>query len=165
MRRELLAVAVVLCSATELAAQIPPRPVTAADSGRQRARLDSVRRAQAAPKVYTHADTLRGSFTTPGRAWWDVTFYDLHVAIDPKDSSIAGYNGISYRVLKPSTEMQIDLMTPLEVDSMVQDGRAVRFRRDSNAFFATLVAPQRAGEHKTITVYYHGKPRVATNPP
>ena len=165
MRRELLAVAVVLCSATELAAQVPTRPMTAADSGRQRARLDSVRRAQAAPKVYTHADTLRGSFTTPGRAWWDVTFYDLHVAIDPKDSSIAGYNGISYRVLKPSTEMQIDLMTPLEVDSMVQDGRAVRFRRDSNAFFATLAAPQRAGEHKTITVYYHGKPRVATNPP
>ena len=68
-------------------------------------------------------------------------------------------------MLKPSTEMQIDLMVPLEVDSMVQDGRAVRFRRDGNAFFATLAAPQRAGEHKTITVYYHGKPRVATNPP
>ena len=28
----------------------------------------------------SRADTLRGSFTTPGRNWWDVTFYDLHVA-------------------------------------------------------------------------------------
>ena len=30
------------------------------------------------PKT-SRADTLRGSFTTAGRAWWDVTFYDLHV--------------------------------------------------------------------------------------
>ena len=29
-------------------------------------------------QVFTRADTLRGS-NTPQRAWWDVTFYDLHV--------------------------------------------------------------------------------------
>jgi aminopeptidase N len=121
--------------------------------------------AQSTARTYTHADTLRGSFTTPGRAWWDVAFYDLHVSISPRDSSIRGYNGISYRVLKPATEMQIDLMTPLVVDSMIQDGRAVQFRRDSNAFFATLSSPQRAGERKTITVFYHGRPRIGTNPP
>src|SRR5207248_6674771 len=92
--------------------------------------------------TFTHADTLRGSYTTPARAWWDVTFYDLRVAISPTDSSIRGSNGISYRVLQPSSEMQIDLMIPLEVDSMVQDGRAVAFRRDGNAFFAQLEAPQ-----------------------
>jgi aminopeptidase N len=116
------------------------------------------------PKT-SHADTLRGSFNTPGRVWWDASFYDLHVAISPKDSSIAGYNGITYRVLKPATEMQIDLMEPLEVDSMVQDGRAVRFRRDGNAFFATLTSPQRTGDRKTIRVYYHGRPQIAKNPP
>jgi aminopeptidase N len=166
MRHWLFATAAVLCAAAApLAAQLPARPVTAADSQRQRDRLDSIRRVRAAPRVYTHADTLRGSFDTPGRAWWDVTFYDLHVGISPKDSSIKGYNGITYRVLKPATEMQIDLMTPLQVDSMVQDGRAVTFRRDSNAFFATLTAPQRTGDRKTITVYYHGRPRIATNPP
>jgi aminopeptidase N len=48
---------------------------------------------------------------------------------------------------------------------MVQDGRALEFRRDSNAFFVKLVAPQRAGSRKTLTVYYHGKPRVARRPP
>ncbi|MEP6492120.1 MAG: M1 family metallopeptidase [bacterium] len=116
------------------------------------------------PKA-SHADTLRGSFVTPGRAWWDVTFYDLHVAINPADSSLRGDNSITYRILKPAKEMQIDLMQPLEVDSMVQDGRAVAFRRDSNAFFATLVAPQRSGERKTIRVYYHGRPQIAKNPP
>jgi hypothetical protein len=151
MRRSSFAVLLLTATGT-LAAQVPTRPVTAADSQRAQARRDSLRRAALVPRVYTHADTLRGSFDTPGRAWWDVAFYDLHVAIHPADSSISGYNGISYRVLKPASEMQIDLMTPLDVDSMIQEGRAVSFRRDSNAFFAKLVAPQRTGERKTITV-------------
>ena len=115
--------------------------------------------------AFTHADTLRGSYTTSARAWWDVTFYDLRVTISPTDSSIRGSNGISYRVLQPASEMQIDLMVPLEVDSMVQDGRAVPFRRDGNAFFARLAAPQPAGATKTITVFYHGKPQPARRPP
>ncbi len=114
---------------------------------------------------FARADTLRGSFTTPGRVWWDVTFYDLHVAVDPADSSIEGRNAITYRVFHPGRELQIDLMVPLLVDSMVQGGRAVAFRRDGNAFFATFEEPQRAGGHKTITVYYHGKPHVAIQPP
>jgi aminopeptidase N len=113
---------------------------------------------------FTHADTLRGS-NGPGRAWWDATFYDLHVEVSPADSSIRGHNGITYRVLSPAKEMQIDLQVPMEVDSMVQDGRRVRYRRDGNAFFARLVAPQKQGESRTITVYYHGRPRVAHHAP
>ncbi|GAA4304059.1 M1 family metallopeptidase [Compostibacter hankyongensis] len=113
---------------------------------------------------FTHADTLRGS-VTPQRAWWDVTFYDLHVQISPADSSIRGYNRITYRVLQPAQEMQIDLMTPLKADSMVQDGAHLRYRRDGNAFFVTLPAAQRAGTFHTIAVYYHGRPRVAQTPP
>ena len=99
------------------------------------------------PRTFTHADTLRGA-NTPQRAWWDVTFYDLHVAVHPADSTIAGYNGITYRVLRPAREMQIDLQVPLDVDSMVQDGRRLSFRRDGNAFFATLGTPQRAGDRR-----------------
>jgi aminopeptidase N len=128
--------------------------------------------------VFTHADTLRGSIT-PGRAWWDVTFYDLHVRINPTDSSIRGYNGITYRVIKPgpaytdrngksvtaATSMQIDLMTPLVVDSMVQDGRSLPFRRDGNAFFVAVPGSPAPGSLGQVTVYYHGRPRVAKNPP
>jgi len=114
--------------------------------------------------TFTHADTLRGA-NTPQRAWWDVTFYDLHVTVHPADSSIAGYTGITYRVLRPAREMQIDLQVPLIVDSMLQDGRRVPYRRDGNAFFASLAAPQRPGDRRTVTVYYHGTPRVATRPP
>jgi aminopeptidase N len=114
--------------------------------------------------AYTHADTLRGS-NGPDRAWWDATFYDLHVRVSPADSSIRGVNGITYRVLRQAREMQIDLQVPLVVDSMVQGGRSLTYRRDGNAFFVTLRAAQRAGEVKTVTVYYHGRPRVAVRPP
>ena len=115
--------------------------------------------------TFTRADTLRGSFTTPGRVWWDVTFYDLHVAINPVDSSIEGHNSITYRVLQPARELQIDLIEPLEVDSVLQDGGAVPFRREGNAFFVSFGEPQRAGATKTITVYYHGNPHVAVRAP
>src|SRR5450759_2060202 len=90
------------------------------------------------PPVFTHADTLRGS-NTPERAWWDAAFYDLHVVVNPADSSIAGHNTITYRIQKPAREMQIDLQMPLVVDSIVQDGRGLSARRDGNAFFVTLI--------------------------
>jgi len=47
----------------------------------------------------------------------------------------------------------------------VQDRHALTYRRDGNAFFVTLRERQRAGDLKTATVYYHGKPRVARRPP
>ena len=157
MRRHALAVALVVFYSAGLVAQVTATP----------ARPDSTSRRQGAEHVpkRSRADTLRGSFTTPGRKWWDVTFYDLHVTIQPNDSSIAGYNGITYSVLEPASEMQIDLMEPLVVDSMKQDGQTVRYRREGAAFFATLTAPQRTGDRKTITVYYHGRPQIAKNPP
>jgi aminopeptidase N len=127
--------------------------------------LSSAAHAQWQRTVYTRADSLRGSFTSPGRAWWDLAFNDLNVRISPSDSSIRGYNRITYRVLEPATEMQIDLMEPLLVDSMVQDGRPVTYRRDGNAFLVSLTSPQGKGQAKTITVYYGGKPRVAPRPP
>jgi len=157
MRRLAFAAGLFILSSSSLVAQTTTRPARP-DSAAQR------RAAEHVPKR-SRADTLRGSFTTPARSWWDVTFYDLHVAIRPNDSTIAGYNGITYKVLKPATEIQIDLMEPLVVDSMKQDGRRVTHRREGAAFFARLTAPQLAGQLKTITVYYHGNPQIAKNPP
>jgi aminopeptidase N len=112
---------------------------------------------------FTHADSLRGSIG-PARAWWDVAFYDLNVAVSPADSSVRGFNRITYRVLQPAREMQIDLQG-LEVDSIVQDGRRLEYRRDGAALFVTLAAPQAASAVKTVTVHYHGRPRVARRAP
>jgi aminopeptidase N len=112
----------------------------------------------------TRADSLRGS-NGPARAWWDVAYYDLDLAVMPADSSIRGYTGITYRVLRPAREMQIDLAERLQVDSIVQDGRRLAVRRDGDAMFVTLAAEQPAGSTKTVTVYYHGKPRAAPMAP
>jgi aminopeptidase N len=119
----------------------------------------------AAQRQPTRADSLRGTIT-PERAWWDVTFYDLHVRVNPADSTIRGRTGITYRVTgRPTREMQIDLQEPLRIDSIVQDGRRLTFRRDGSAFFVTTRAPQGQGAVKTVTVHYGGRPIVAKRAP
>jgi aminopeptidase N len=121
-------------------------------------------------KRYTRADTLRGS-NGPARSWWDAEFYDLHVRVNPTDSSISGWNGISYRVTADvrvppgqNRDMQIDLQAPLVIDSVLQDGQRLTFRRDSNAYFVS-VKRRPTGTRGTVTVHYHGKPRVAQRAP
>ncbi|HXI19496.1 MAG TPA: M1 family metallopeptidase [Gemmatimonadales bacterium] len=121
-------------------------------------------RAQEPAAPPTHADSLRG-MNGPARAWWDVAFYDLHVRIHPADSTIRGVNHITYRVLAPADQMQIDLQVPLQVDSFVQDGHRLEYRRDGNAFFVHLVAPQATGETRTVSVYYWGHPHPARRAP
>ncbi|HEU4798987.1 MAG TPA: M1 family metallopeptidase [Gemmatimonadales bacterium] len=115
--------------------------------------------------TYTRADTLRGSFDTPGRNWWDVTFYDLHVAISPGDSSISGWNGITYRVTAAGKELQVDLMEPLRIDSVLQQGRKLAVRQEGNAWFVTPVARPGADSAGTVVVHYHGRPQIAKRPP
>jgi aminopeptidase N len=116
-------------------------------------------------RAFTHADTLRGSIG-PAREWWDVSFYDLHVRVDPKDSSISGMNRITYRMLSLQTEMQLDLQQPMVMDSVVWGGHhALTMRRDGNAYFLTF--PTDVGRSRTDSViaYFHGKPRAAQRAP
>ena len=124
---------------------------------------------------YTHADTLRGS-NGPGRDWWNATKYDLHVKFNLEDSTISGYNIISFKVLKPGSTMQIDLQEPMEIDSvktfitsnMVQLASNI-FKRNGNAYFIDIpnlkkkIPPLQ--NKNSITIYYHGKPRIAVKPP
>lgn len=114
--------------------------------------------------TFTHADTIRGS-VTPERAWWDAGFYDLHIRVSPADSSITGWNAITYKVLSAPREMQIDLRLPLVADSIVQEGRRLSFHRDGDALLVAFAAPQGVGDQKTVTVYYHGRPPAAKHAP
>ncbi|MEO9021560.1 MAG: M1 family metallopeptidase [Ginsengibacter sp.] len=100
---------------------------------------------------FTHADTLRGS-NGPGRAWWNATKYDLHVTFNFKDSSISGYNVISYKELvkRHPDFFQIDLQEPMIIDSVVLETgsqkyplnrKRLSFTRDGNAWFVYLNTP------------------------
>jgi aminopeptidase N len=113
---------------------------------------------------FTHADTLRGT-VTPWLAWWDVTFYDLYVAVNPKDSTIKGWNAITYKVTGKAMDMQIDLQKPLHIDKVVQDGQKLQYHKDGNAWFIKMKSNQLVGSHKKITIYYSGHPHVAKRPP
>jgi len=118
--------------------------------------------------VFTHADTLRGS-NGPGRDWWDATKYDLHVKFNLDDSTISGYNVISFKALMNGDMMQIDLQEPMVLDSIIDNNTigtstSLQFTKEGNAYFAST----KNNKQKTInnlTVYYHGKPRIAKNPP
>lgn len=116
-------------------------------------------------QTFTRADTLRGSIGRE-RAWWDVRSYDLHVKPNISDSTLEGHNVITYRVLKVDSIMQIDLQEPLEIDSIAQDKQSLTYQREGNAIFVNMVAKKQVkGKDKKITIFYHGKPRVAVNPP
>jgi Peptidase family M1 domain len=113
---------------------------------------------------FTHADTLRGS-NGPARAWWDVTYYDVSVRVSPADSSLAGHVGISYRVVAPGREMQLDLQRPMMLDSVVQEGNPLALRRDGDAYFVSLRDEAPLGAIRTVTAHWHGRPVVAVRPP
>lgn len=120
--------------------------------------------AHAQQHKFTRADTLRGTLS-PERSWWDVTYYDLQIRVIPEEKSIIGVNAISYRVLEPSTRLQIDLQEPLIIDKVIQDGESLSFTKDGNAWFVDMKAPQPKGKVLKLVVSYHGKPKEAQRAP
>ena len=114
--------------------------------------------------TFTHDDTLRGSITKE-RAWWDLQFYHLNTRINPADSTIGGGVTVRYKVIQPSQVLQIDLQRPLTISKITQDGQELTYKRDGDAFFVTLVKPQKTNAQEEITVYYGGRPRIAKRAP
>ena len=119
---------------------------------------------------FTIADTLRGS-NGPGRDWWNVLKYDLHVKFNIQDSSINGYNIIQYKILKPASIMQLDLQEPMILDSVIEQGNLNSsiilprsIKKEGNVYFITLPENSISTINKLI-VYFHGKPKVAVHPP
>jgi len=117
----------------------------------------------AQPAQLSRADTLRGS-NGPGRDWWDVTFYDLVVSVSPEDSTLDGSVAITYRVLSPSGEMQLDLQPPMKLRAVLLDGEARPVRQNGNAWFVDMPR-QKPGELFTVVAQFGGAPRLAVNPP
>ncbi len=114
--------------------------------------------------VFTRQDSLRGSIT-PEREWWNLTYYHLDIEVKPEQQFISGKNTINYTVLKPFQTMQIDLQSPMQILKVIQDNEELEVRHDNNAHFVTLKKPQNVGQHKSITIYYEGKPKTAKMAP
>lgn len=114
----------------------------------------------------TKQDTLIGSNHTH-RLWWDVLHYDVFVKPDYTTKTIIGFNRITYRVIKDSLPfiMQIDLQNPLQMDSILLDGKLhTNYIAEKNYYLIQLSPQLKLSEH-SIQLFYHGKPKTAANPP
>jgi len=126
--------------------------------------LCSAQTVTAKKNQFTRQDTLRGSITKE-RAWWDLNYYHLDVAVFPEQRVISGKNTIHYTVLKPYQIMQIDLQPPLKILKVLQNNESLEFTSEGNAHFIQLKTPQNIGEHYQLTVVYEGPPKVAKRAP
>jgi aminopeptidase N len=118
-------------------------------------------------KTFTHADTLRGSLM-PERTWWDVQRYEVGLTPDYNSKTIQGSNKIIYQVVKSndgSTRMQIDMMDPLVIDSVLYgDGQSLKFVHEGSVWYIT-VPKQELKRENSVLIYYHGKVHEAIRPP
>jgi len=115
-------------------------------------------------RIFTRQDTLRGSIT-PERAWWDLVYYHLDIAVRPSDSTIFGTNIVMYRVIEPSDIMQIDLQEPMYLTKAEQNGKTLSFSREGNVFWIRMEEKQEAGKIYSVVLSYGGKPHVSSRPP
>ncbi|MEE2604834.1 MAG: M1 family metallopeptidase [Bacteroidota bacterium] len=113
---------------------------------------------------FTKQDTLRGSIT-PERAWWDLTYYHLDIAVDLDNKFIKGSNTIEYKVLEPNKKLQVDLQSPLKITKVEQNGKDLTFSSEGSAHFINLIDSQRKGKINSVKVYYEGNPKEAVRAP
>ena len=118
-------------------------------------------------ELFQHEDTLRGSIG-PGRQKWNVLKYDITVKPDFETKTIVGSNVIQYAD-SGNKLLQIDLQEPMVIDSIIQNYRSLTFNKEKNVYWVNTNSNPENNYHqmalKELTVYFHGKPRVAVNPP
>lgn len=122
--------------------------------------------------AYTRQDTLRGS-NGRGRDWWDVQKYDLRVKIDTATKTISGVNEILFLVKdKFRDSLQLDLQDSMVIDNVHilnwngGEHFPLKFAKEGNAWWVVGAFDNWHQDGKVeLTVKFHGKPRVAKQPP
>ena len=84
--------------------------------------------------ILTKQDTLRGTIT-PERAWWDVKHYEIEIEPIISKQKITGKNTIEFYTLRHGQKMQIDLLSPMEIDSITFAEERTTFNRLGNLYY------------------------------
>ena len=114
---------------------------------------------------FSLSDSLRGSLSSY-RSCYDVYYYDLNVTIDDKNKELTNsYNDFYITSLEDFDNIQIDLFSNLEINSIVFNEINLNFKRKFNAVFIDFPEIIKKGENVKFRVNYDGKPRKAVNPP
>ena len=110
-----------------------------------------------AQETFTRRDSLRGSLRFE-RTSFDVLRYDLNIKINPTAQSIIGYNDITFKVTEDTPKIQLDLFENMKIDSVVLDGKKLKYDREFDAVFIRFPQPLLKDSQQKIRFYYSGNP-------
>ena len=114
---------------------------------------------------FTRKDSLQGGFSFE-RMCFDVQRYDLNITINPDERSIVGYNDITFKTIKETKTIQLDLFENMQVDSIVYEHKKLEYKREFGAVFITFENKLLTdSSEKKLRFYYSGNPIVAKNAP
>ena len=112
-----------------------------------------------------HQQNIFRGTITPERAWWDLTHYNLDIAVDPESKSIAGTNTMKYKVLSESKRLQIELQPPMQLTKVEQNGKVLSVEQLGYSYFVKLEAEQEIGQEYQLTMHFSGIPHEALRAP
>ncbi|CAN5232010.1 M1 family metallopeptidase [soil metagenome] len=113
--------------------------------------------------IYTEADSLRGSLRAERS--YEVLKYHLQVRVEPETRFISGFNTITFNPTEDLPVMQVDLFENMQVDSIVHQGKSLKYLRRHNAVFIEFPGAAQKNILDSIQFFYSGNPLVARNAP
>ena len=114
------------------------------------------------PEV-SEKDILRGRLS-PFRSCYDVTYYNLSLALNIKNKSITGNCQINAITQNDFDTLQVDLFENMEILSIKKSEKDLPFYRKHNAVFIEIPDMKKDSLFE-ITIQYEGIPEEAKNPP
>jgi len=118
---------------------------------------------------------ISGGELIRAQAAYDVTFYDLTLAVEPADSTIEGAVEMTARITQPTDDIAMDLDTLLAIESVKLlrgphdpaegEPQELTYERLGGRFWIDFPHVMQPGDEFTVRVAYGGHPRIAPNPP
>ncbi len=106
-------------------------------------------------------DSLRGALRTERN--FNVSFYDLDLAVDINAESIKGVCEIHLTANEPLNRIQLDLYEKMNLRKITESGRELKFERKYDAIF--VQTSLKKGEETVLKCYFDGKPQISKRAP
>jgi aminopeptidase N len=113
---------------------------------------------------FTKKDSLRGGLSNE-RTCYDVLRYDLNIIVKPDEKSIVGFNEITFKVVKNTSKIQLDLFDNMRIDSIVFGNQKLNYKREFNAIFVEFSSTLNQNSTQKLKFFYSGNPIIAKNAP
>ena len=113
---------------------------------------------------YTSPDSLRGSIGEY-RKKWDVLHYDITIEPNISTKTISGLQQLLFADSGVQV-MQIDLQEPMQIDSIILEGKRCSWTRNKAVFLVNIPAYSKTyPAERRLSIHFSGKPTAAINPP